>query len=248
MISIKLQGGLGNQLFMMAFLVAYAEKHRLEYVLPNNVENPHSREQKKSYGVIGLNYCQSEDDSEMPKHITAEPCFEHHEFPKIDNTTFLGYFQSEKYFNEKTIETFALPWKNITDWCAVHVRRDDYLKWEEYHPPVTIRYITEAMDLMKDKAGIKKFRFFSDDIDWCKQEFKSTLHTEIDYSEGKEEVEDLSYLSSHKFIIGSNSAYSLWGYYLNQNKNKLAIFPKDWFGPKLPHNTKDVYPKGAIVL
>src|SRR6187549_1867344 len=129
MVSIKLQGGLVNQMIMIAFLVAYAEKHGLEYAIPNNVHNPHTPGKYRSYQFAGLNYCKTPSDMEMPKEIWREYSFNFYDFPKKDNITFDGYFQSHKYFNENTTKLFNLPWKNITGVCGIHVRRTDYLKW-----------------------------------------------------------------------------------------------------------------------
>lgn len=243
MVSIKLQGGLANQMFMIAFLVAYAEKHDLEYCIPHHVINPHIPG-RPAYYFEGLNY-----GNDMPEHITLEHSFEHHNYPKIDDTTFVGYFQSEKYFNEKTYSLFNLPWKNNTGVCGVHVRRGDYVRQYEYHPPVEEKYIVTAMRQIWDKTGIVNFKFYSDDIDWCKEKFYNhSLNWNIGFSEGINELDELAALSSHQFIIGSNSAFSLWAYYLNKNLNKKIILPNTWFGPKLPHSTKDLYPEGAIML
>lgn len=246
MVGIKLQGGLANQMFMIAFLVSYAEKHGLKYHLPSYVVNPHIPGKTEPYHFEGLNYSSIAFNG---KKSLPEKSFAYHEYGKYDEVMFEGYFQSHKYFDEKRMqELFAFPWQDITDVCAIHVRRDNYLKWSEYHPPVTKEYILLAMDFMNAFFGIKKFRFFSDDIGWCVDSFFNKTPYKLSYITRGNEISDLTHISHHRFLIGSNSAFSLWGHYLNRNENKFAIFPETWFGPKLPHDTKDVYPPKSIQL
>lgn len=246
MISIKLQGGLCNQMFMAAFIYTYANKHGLKYDLPPTVINPHNPSKRVPYRFNGINYT----IHPLPDRIVKEKRFSFDEYEKQDNVVFEGYFQSHKYFDEKKIqELLNFPWSDITDVCGIHVRRDDYLKWAEFHPPVTKDYIILAMDFMFAFFGITKFKFYSDDIPWCQANFFNQYgEYEIDYSYEQDELKDLVSLSNHQYLIGSNSAFSLWGHYLNRNDEKFAIFPEKWFGPKLPHDTKDLYPPKSIQL
>ena len=173
----------------------------------------------------------------------------------MDNVCFEGFFQSWRYINgyrDEILKAFGFKWEPKPNLCSIHVRRDDYLKWADYHPPVTEEYLTEAIKFIIDKAGGKvKFKFFSDDISWCRQ-FADKLFffstTAVEYSEGKNEIEDMTEASGCQFNIGSNSVYSWWIHYLNQSKNKVGIFPRTWFGNKLQHDTKDLLTPGSIVM
>lgn len=247
MVSIQLQGGLSNQMFMSAFIWVYAKKHDLDYCIPKNVLNPHVAG-KAAYEFPGFKYCDTEPD--LP--IVTEPHFHYTEFPRMDNVKFFGYFQSWRYFDEyreKLLEALGFAWRHKKEYCSVHVRRDDYLQQSEYHPPVTEKYLYEAMKNVAGKQPEIIFRVFSDDILWCKETFSLPGFSQfnIQYSEGTHEVEELEKMSCCSHQICANSAFSWWAAYLNQNPDKIIIMPERWFGEALRHYTRDLYLPGAII-
>lgn len=251
MVTIKLMGGLANQFFQISFIYAYAKKHNLQYCVPKVVDNPHYMGQKP-YTFPGINYCDEVPD--LP--IYKEEGFTYSEIPYMDNVCFDGYFQSFLYsedYRDELLKAFGFKYEMKKNYCSVHLRYGDYLDKPECHPPVTKGYVFEAMmnimTRVKDWEAIK-FLVFSDSIRISKEmlssrEFKSFP---IEYSERKNEVEDLELASSCQYNIGSNSSYSLWIYYLNQYQNKIGVFPQIWFGKELPNPTIDLYPPNAVIL
>lgn len=248
MVSIQLQGGLSNQMFMSAFIWVYAKKHDLDYCIPKNVLNPHVAG-KAAYEFPGFKYCDTEPD--LP--IVTEPHFHYTEFPRMDNVKFFGYFQSWRYFDEyreKLLEALGFAWRHKKEYCSVHVRRDDYLQQSEYHPPVSVDYLYSAMRLIWSEDSEIIFRVFSDDIWWCRETFSFPGFSDfkIQYSEGTHEIEELEKMSCCAHNIAANSAYSWFGAYLNQNPDKITIFPRTWFGPALQHDISDLIPPNSILL
>ena len=74
---------------------------------------------------------------------------------------------------------------------------------------------------------------------------------DIEYSEGRNEVEDLEYMSSCSHNIICNSTFSWWGAWLNQNPDKIVISPQanEWFGSGNAHlNTKDLLCEGWLTF
>lgn len=248
MVSILLQGGLSNQMFMSAFIWAYAKRHNFDYCIPKQVLNPHVAG-KPAYEFPGFKYCDTEPD--LP--IFTEPHFHYMEFPRMDNVKFLGYFQSWKFFNEyreELLKALGFSWRHKKEYCSVHVRRGDYLQQFKYHPPVKEQYLYEAMRVVSDKQPKIIFRVFSDDIVWCKETFGLPGFDDfkIQYSEGTHEIEELEKMSCCSSQICANSAFSWWAAWLNQNPNKIVVMPGKWFGSALKHNTSDLYLPNATIL
>jgi len=79
-----------------------------------------------------------------------------------------------------------------------------------------------------------KFLVFSDDIQWCKENIKSNPWHDIEFSEGRNELQDLSLMASCGHHIIANSTFSWWGAYLGHNPTKIVISPShkrgNWFG------------------
>jgi len=139
-------------------------------------------------------------------------------------------------------------WELEKGWCAIHVRRGDYLKLPDHHPFVGEDYLSRAVAEMNKLKGITRFRVFSNDIKWCKEFFEMMSEYRFEYVEGNTEIEDMEQGSFCEFQILSNGSFATWMYYLNQNPDKLCIAPRRWFGKLLPHDTSDLYPKGSLII
>lgn len=90
------------------------------------------------------------------------------------------------------------------------------------HQKLEDNYFMKAMALFPGE----RFTVFSDDLERAKQE-PMFQGEQFEFSEGRTEVEDLNFMTSHKGIIGSNSSFSWWAAYLSAADKK--VFPKQWF-------------------
>ena len=181
--------------------------------------------------------------------------FEYQDLKFTPNTVYKGYFQSEKYFshnknlivnlfkNKSIVKEIKLKYPDISNQSvSLHVRRGDYTNLQDLHPLQTKEYYNKAIL----KIGTYKNIFiFSDDISWCKENLK---YKNCIFVENNTDVFDLIAMSLCNNNIISNSSFSWWGAWLNENPNKIVIAPKKWFGSGRNLSSKDIIPKNWIEI
>ena len=239
-------GRLGNQLFQIAATIGCAVENNTDSNFP-----------QWDYSDFFKNKI---DQSLNPGDIISsyrENSFNYSRIPYNRNMDLVGYFQSDKYFNhcedlirnyfdfEDSLDDGSIDQDSET--CSVHIRRGDYVNLVGYHPLMSMEYYIKAIDSMRCK-GVKKFYFFSDDIQWCKDNF--ALTEEFIYIEGNEDIKDLYLMTRCKNNIIANSSFSWWGAWLNRNQSKKVIAPSIWFGElsRDKNDTADLYCKDWEII
>jgi hypothetical protein len=266
-ITIKLQGGLGNLLFQIACVYAYSKKHN-KTILLDKVDSVVVHKYIDEYKDNLLKNCQDFFSSEkVTYNYYNEPHFNYKEIPHIVDNVFLnGYYQSDKYFSDyendiRHIFSYPNELKNevISNFnnkygidissinsCSIHIRRGDYLKYPNIHPTQNMNYYMKSIKQMpKDSV----FFIFSDDINWCRQNFPDIPEKFI-FVDGFKDYEDLLIMSLCKNNVICNSTFSWWAAYFNENIDKLVIAPKVWFGSGSENcnNIQDLYCKNWIII
>lgn len=245
MVSYVPYGRLGNALFMAANCLAYAQKHGLDFSIPNRSTDPY-------WNPTPLPHLYNPKwDPSAPMIRIDEKAFHYTELPfeeswRGSQILLNGYFQSWKYlkgYRKKILNLFAYQWKFNEGVVSCHVRRGDYVNLRNKHPEVTKEWYEGAMSLFPGK----RFVFVSDDIPWCRQQFGH--REDCSFSQGMGIEEDLVMASCCEHNICSPSTYSFWIYYLNQNPDKKGVFPNFWFTPGWDNaDTKDILPPEVIKL
>ncbi len=241
-------GRLGNQLFQLAAAISYAKDNDLFIDVKwekyfNYFENK-----------VKINSCKDNYANYSEKRLSYDS------IPYNGKSVNLqGYFQSEKYFkkNEKLIRHYFTPNKNIISnllnrypdvkeykTCSVHIRRGDYVD-NKIHNVCNLYYYNKAIEKIKSLTNIDKFIFFSDDISWCKENFKSDQHV---FVENNKDIEDLFLMSHCSHNIISNSTFSWWASWLNANPEKIIIAPDKWFTDDSKLDNKDIYTENMIKI
>ena len=221
-------GRLGNNLFQLAAMIGYCSKHGGTWGIPVGYRH------KTIYNYwphLPLYRGRS-----LP--VWAEPSFEYTAIPKHDKGVKLhGFFQSLKYFEhcQDEVRHWIRLKETPIERVGIHIRRGDYTTMPDNFPPITYEYITKAINYFNNK-GYYKFLVFSDDINFCKDYIPSlmTFNSDFEYSESRNEYEELSLMSFCEHNIISNSSFSWMAAWYNTNKNKIVISPskETWFGEK----------------
>jgi len=256
MISIDLWGGLGNQLFQIASTYGHALRHNL------NCGFDITQTYLPLQGRKAIEYAKNLYFS-LPKikhgdynlEVWKAKRWEYDPIPPKDNVLLNGYFQSPKPFDEYREKILELFLNDDTRWgilnrladrysvelrdsVSVHMRRGDYAKFPDIHPIIEEKYYMEAVSTLRKEKNINCILVFSDDIAWCKQNFRSP---EVRYMDGLHDYEAILLMSLCDHNVIANSSFSWWGAYFNEKKDKIVYAPKRWCGPNAGHGWDDIY-------
>jgi hypothetical protein len=158
------------------------------------------------------------------------------------NAVLVGYFQCYKYFeNEWPLFASELDVASFVDrlwltmrqakgqpWCAVHVRRGDYVGDPRFEMRGPQNYYGPAMQLMAREEPDTRFVVFSDDIAWCRRQ---PFLQGCDFYEGaanRHPAVDLATMAHASSNIIGNSSYSWWAAWLGQHPGKAIVAPSIW--------------------
>ena len=164
------------------------------------------------------------------------------ELPK--NAYLEGYWQSPKYFEnideqirkDLTFKAPLLPKsqelsqliKKENSVC-INVRRADFVT-NSFHGVCDMKYFTPSIDIIASKIANPHFFIFSDDPQWCLENFKLEYPVTFVSHEykGPKFGDYLELMSQCKHFIIPNSSFAWWAVYLNRNSEKIVIAPKIW--------------------
>ncbi len=230
MITVRLNGGLGNQLFQLCAAKSISKDTNKEFYI-NSLNTPSiTHSTKNYYEGIFKNFIKFFQNKSSDYHyydcLANYPQF--FENVKNSNQAVLlgGYFQDYRITDVVYDEFINLLWfdkerldskyPNISSTIFFHIRGGDYL---------TTDLLLDLRDYYKQAILLfpgKKFSVFTNDIPYAKQ-----FLTDFDYDIINENEEDSLYLMSKcEGGICANSTFSWWGGYLN--KHRKIVIPSKW--------------------
>ena len=199
--------------------------------------------------------------------------FKYNIIPDIGEEFILfGYFQSYLYFenNKDTIirllkidKNKALVKNEFSEIfrhkkpISMHFRIGDYAKASHVHPILNIEYYKNALKTLCEKIpnlsrDYYVLYFFEEQDTTIVNTIVTELimeYSEIDFRPCDISVDDwkqMLLMSNCSHNILANSTFSWWGAYLNDNVNKIVIYPEKWTG--LTNETEDLFPNKWIMV
>lgn len=188
----------------------------------------------------------------------------------LKNSTLFGYFQCERYFQEieSLLQTRFAPKQPLSangqemeqrikaagdKSVFLTVRRTDYTR-TDFHGVLTMGYYLQAAEIIAAQVPDPQIFVFSDEPEWCKDNFRLPYKTVVagNYNQttakhlGRED-EELWLMRQCKHAILANSSYSWWGAWLNPDRDRIVIGPKQWFY-KANEDPKDIIPARWLTI
>lgn len=183
-----------------------------------------------------------------------------------------GYFQSYKYFQDVQKDLFELirleKQQNLLiqkvaleffysfeiQNISMHFRIGDYKAIQDCHPLMTYEYYEKALKYIIDKRPTNQYQvlYFHEDVDTEDVEViinklkDQEIFSEIKFVRAHHNLDDweqMLLMSCCTHNIVANSTFSWWGAYFNTLTDKVVCYPSKWFGPKLKHDTSDLFPE-----
>jgi hypothetical protein len=181
MISIKIQGGLGNQLFMVFATIAYGIQHNVkiiyEYYYEIAARHTYWETLLDGFKIFTTDHAANNVTNEDISQFTVyqEPGFLYTPIPDFGNNNIciIGYLQSYKYFEmykEQIISLMRLndkkeavlneskyskyfENKDNTTLISIHFRMGDYKQKRYYHPIMNYEYFESSLDYIMNNMN-----------------------------------------------------------------------------------------------
>jgi len=247
-VSVKLDGGLGNQLFQLAFL-DYIAKSTNKIPKISSLISPTTSHSKNNYFDSIFKTWNN------PENLCSNiPFFEINDSKSYEqipdtiprNILCAGYFQNYKYirndirtklsFNTDILDKYPL----IKNSYFIHVRGGDYLDkpYSSVHYIDLSSYYRKCLDLCVGEEIV----IFTNDKEYANKVIPGNF-TIINESE----IDTLYLMSQCKGCICSNSTFSWWGAYLNPDRP--IYMPSKWFAQTMSNTSNfNFYFPGVIIV
>lgn len=152
-----------------------------------------------------------------------------------------------------------------TNAVGIHIRRSDSRPNEELYENIcTPEYYRAAVSYIKERQPDAVYYIFSNEPKWIKGWMKDLVKSQITEEMTKEEILavkkkfvmvqtnteytsylDLLLLEKCKHNIISNSSFSWWGAWLNENPDKIVIAPHPWMNND---QGEEIYTEGMVLI
>jgi hypothetical protein len=233
---IKLTGGLGNQLFGMAALIAL----RKELKCKASVDSTNFKriQIKRHLEVEPILYDQKieiVDEEHQNNFYEVNPFRYDPRVLKIrKNTTLNGYFQSQYYFSNYSEEIRSILLRSFLGrsklvskpGISLHARRGDYVH-SDYHGLCSLNYYKSAVRILRSIWGNLPVYIFSDDESFAPK-ITRQISNSIIFNKRLTPIDTLIAMSQNSCLVASNSSFSFWAGFLSMKTYGRIILPEQW--------------------
>lgn len=253
---VKLMGGLGNQMFQYAVGYKIAKRLNLQLILDTNFL------EDRTTGVVYRNFDLSifkkikNELNNLPNQQNG--CFIineenkqlilSNELKNVKNDIYVdGFFQVYNLIDDCMKEIFIFDeYENkdcflidyestLQDNVMINVRRGDYVtrpSAKAFHGVLEMDYFNKAIEMLPFIP--KKIFVFSDDVEWCFNNFKDDKNVVIKHELAGEKFKDyLQMMSKFSSLIIPNSTFAWWAAWISEKngtaKNIIAPGTSLWF-------------------
>lgn len=173
---------------------------------------------------------------------------------RLGNVLISGYFEDIRLLDINLLrsihirpswvtKTLTRLYGNMSNCASIHVRRGDFVN---LGVSLEMDYYIEAMSRFSVNT---KFLIISDDLEWCRENFKGCGYNVViaDKCKNKEHRLYLDLFLPSMCQIGnilSGSSFSWWGSALNDNPRAIRIMPRPWWND----TDKHLYLKDTIII
>jgi len=250
-------GELGNQMFQVAAAIAYGKKYGKIPIFPS-----------WTCKIDGKNYTSSVFKGQVDQsldqfrfsHIHNRHTYNdlsYIEIPHYEgNVDLVGYYQSEKYFQNSKDEIRELfqPSEHIKDYIqekygdilgvknkvSLHMRtgrrgKNDY----DVHSTPDYEFVEKSQSYYDDPLYV----VFADNMDFAKTLLPSGKR--YFFVENEKNYIDMFFMTCFDSYIVPNSTFGWWGAWLSRAENPKVVVMENWFDPnkeKAYLNNNDVIP------
>jgi hypothetical protein len=226
MISVHLNGGLGNQLFQLATIHHLGKKHNKVACVDTLIGPPNHSSRNYFDGIFS-----KWKDTFASKNFQAifeQKDLEYYRYDLPENPKLFGYFQNWKHVDDDFKDTLQFnrdilsKYPNIADSVFLHVRGGDYL-----HEDCLSKFYIDLSNYYKNAVKHfpegTHFSVFTNDLPFAERYLKDFSYSVIQ----ENDEESLFLMTQCSGGICANSNFSWMGAFLN-NHRKL-ILPSQWY-------------------
>lgn len=231
---VDLKGGLGNQIFQLAYAL-YLKSINLQTLVDLHffdLDHPFPRNLEIDPSLFDLKSIKLRNNKiffHLNTHFQEDNTFSEKDF-KVFNR-FVGYYQNLEYLNisnELFRRKLSLSSNKMDcNLVAVHIRKTDYLKIRQN---LNDDYYVESIKKILEFNNNLKFDIYTDDESFIpNKHIYKNINNFYKPDKNKSPLEVLQALSCYKNYIIANSTFSLLAAYFSDFEEKKVFYPSPWF-------------------